>query len=101
MMIKLKSEIIKWNNKFPLDRWWRHKYNIPFGSKTHLEISQLDIYFEYLEEKVFEEYQENLEREEIRKSNYESGIWIKDSRLELKSNIDEVFRNLDLDQFNG
>jgi hypothetical protein len=52
---ELKKEIIKWNYNFPLDKWWRKKYGIPFNSKKHKEISQIDILFEYHEDKLFEE----------------------------------------------
>lgn len=32
-----------WNLKYPVDRWWREKYNIPFGSPQHLDQSLLDM----------------------------------------------------------
>ena len=46
----LEKEIVKWNFNFPLDRWWRKKYGVPFNSKKHQKISQIDILFEYFEE---------------------------------------------------
>jgi hypothetical protein len=58
---KLRKEIIKWNNKFPVDRWWRQKHKIAFNSKAHQEISFLDQLFEYQEEKIFEEFHEAQE----------------------------------------
>lgn len=54
----LRDEIIIWNADFPIDRWWRKKYNIPFGSKTHMEANFLDQVFEYEEDKMFEEFSE-------------------------------------------
>ena len=49
-----KNFLLEWNYKFPLDKWFRKKYNIPLFSKKHLEISQIDIALEYLEDKLYE-----------------------------------------------
>lgn len=51
----MSQQVKDWNSKYPLDRWWRKKYNIPFGSKTHLDQDPLDIKFEWLEDKFFED----------------------------------------------
>jgi hypothetical protein len=50
----LESFIIDWNIRFRYDRQYRKKYNIPFGSKEHLETNQIDIYLDSLEDKQFE-----------------------------------------------
>lgn len=39
-----------WNTKFPYDKLWRDKYKIPFRSKAHLEVSQIDIYLDIRED---------------------------------------------------
>jgi hypothetical protein len=49
----LKNFIIAWNTMYPLDKWWRDKYKIPFNSSAHREISMLDICLEYEEDLIF------------------------------------------------
>ena len=51
----IEAEVLNWNNKFPVDAWWRRKHNVPFMSKAHREISFLDQLFEYYEDKLIEE----------------------------------------------
>ena len=59
MKDSIKKEILDWSQKFPLDRWWRQKHNVAFGSSIHREISFLDQFFEYNEDKLFERYFES------------------------------------------
>lgn len=49
------NSILEWNNRFPLDRWWRNKYGISFMSPAHRESSFLDQLFEFEEDKLFAE----------------------------------------------
>ena len=53
MKAKINSDILKWNNKFPLDRWWRKKYKIPYLSKEHREFCFYNQYFEFHEDIFF------------------------------------------------
>jgi len=57
---KIKKEVISWSNRFPIDRWWRKKYNIPYMSKAHKECSFLDQYFDFIEEKEVKKYIESF-----------------------------------------
>lgn len=57
----LKKEIIKWNNLYPIDRWWRQKHNVAFNSPEHREISFLDQLFEFKEEQLFEKHEQSKE----------------------------------------
>lgn len=47
--------LIRWNNNFPVDRWWRVKHNIPFMSSAHREINFLDQLLEFEEDQLFDE----------------------------------------------
>ena len=49
---EIRSFILNWNNKYPIDLWWRNKHNIPFGSKIHKDISFLDMIIEYEEDRL-------------------------------------------------
>lgn len=60
--------MVDWNLKFPFDRWWRKKYNVPFLSEQHRNASFFDMMREYREDKMFSEHES---------SNYEKGDWIK------------------------
>lgn len=76
-MITNKQFVLEWNNTFPLDYWWRKKYNIPFNSKKHREVSYIDIYYEWLEEHLYEEHVKSVGEETERLRKYkETGEWI-------------------------
>lgn len=67
---ELVQNVINWDSRFPLDRWWRMKYNIPFMSPAHRESSFLFQLFEFEEEKLFVKVIE----EESQKDDYIPGI---------------------------
>ena len=48
----IRSFLIEWNNRFPFDRIYRKKYNIPFGCEEHLNVSQIDIYLDIAEDRM-------------------------------------------------
>lgn len=52
---RLSKDVYWWFNRFPIDKWWREKHNIPFGSKLHKEVSYADMVFEYIEDYLYEE----------------------------------------------
>jgi len=66
--------VVEWNLRFPLDAWWRKKHKVPFGSERHLQVSQLDIAFEFMEDQLF-----NTEQKEEDQYAYEPGMrnWLK------------------------
>ncbi|SEW37434.1 hypothetical protein [Chitinophaga arvensicola] len=74
----LKSYAVRWNNLYPLDRWYRRKYNIGFGTAAHRELCQINILLEYMEEVLFRESEalhlNGIENEKELKD----GIWIKE-----------------------
>ena len=55
----VKEFILEWNVKFPIDKWWRKKYNIPFGSRQHLEMSIFDMKLEWEEDKIYNRISED------------------------------------------
>lgn len=64
--------MVVWNNRFPLDRWWRRKYNIPYLSGKHRESSFFWQYHEYYEEVIFKEYYDEKEKEREREKEGDS-----------------------------
>lgn len=79
----IKKEILDWSQKFPLDRWWRQKHGVAFGSSIHREISFIDQLFEYSEDQLFDRYMES------RKYIPNSGDWLKQQEQRPLGNIQE------------
>lgn len=79
---KLKDEIIEWNNTFPVDRWWRQKYNVPYNSSKHRECDFFDQLFEYMEEKAFDKFYESQQ--------YEQGDWLKEQERSPEEKIQSL-----------
>lgn len=50
---ELEQAIVSWNNRFPLDRWWRNKHEVAFMSPVHRGSSFLYQLFEFEEDKLF------------------------------------------------
>lgn len=73
----LKTFIVRWNNKFPLDRWWRKKHNIAFMSEEHKKCSFFSQLLEFEEDRMFREILEE-ERKEVEYTP-NIGEWLKDS----------------------
>lgn len=93
--------IIQWNNMFPLDRWYRKKYNIPFNSIQHQTVSQIDILFEWREEKLFEKHQEKLKQQEIKEKLYKEGKWLTNQiDIEFEEIPEDMFDKIDVTQIN-
>ena len=104
----LQELVKKWNLLFPLDRWYRKKYEISFGSPKHRELSFINMYFEYYEFYIYE-YKPKLQKERLKDKINDDFLEIYDGeyikgkgnfikRRELdKKNIDQMFEELDID----
>lgn len=51
--MRLTSDIINWNIRFPIDRWWRNKHSVAFNSPEHRESNFIDQMYEYQEEVLY------------------------------------------------
>ena len=67
------SAIILWNNTFPCDRHYRKKYNIPYNSVQHREISQIDIFLDIYEDKIFKKHIEKTIKTKELELEYSKG----------------------------
>lgn len=88
LKLQLRNEIVKWNNNFPLDYWWRKKYKIPFGSPDHKRMSFVDMYRDFLEDKMMLELnqpEESADLNEITKVP--------------QKELDDDFDNLDISKY--
>ena len=83
---------------FPIDYWWRKKYNVPFGSRTHREMNFIDMAIEFEED--LQMMKANDEEDYI--TDRDLGLDYKDENsVQLtQDEIDEDYDNLELDEFN-
>lgn len=89
-----------WNINLPVDRWWRVKHGIAFGSKAHLEANFIDMLMEFEEDKLFRELSQSDEY------NRDAGDWLKHREVIKNESVEEErnrymkeFNELDLSQF--
>ena len=91
--------IFEWH-KFPLDYWWRKKYDIPFGSPQHRVMNFIDMLIDYQEgviinrqiRKLNEKQDDSYEDEEVLDSNRKTVALT-------QKEIDDDFDNFDLENF--
>ena len=85
---------------FPLDYWWRKKYNVPFGSQRHREMNFIDMAIEWNENAFMKKVFEEKDEDDI----YENEKLLLGTGQEIvkptEQEIDEDYENLDLEQFN-
>lgn len=85
----LREAIIRWNNNYPLDKWWRDKHKIPFQSEQHLNANQIDIFFEFFEAKIYDDHKEDILERERKRLLYEKGEWISKNKNDENVTDDE------------
>ena len=68
----LKKFVYRWNVDYPIDRWWRMKHNIRFGSPEHRVSSLVDQLVEWEEDQIYSgAFQESQKEKYIQDSgNY-------------------------------
>ena len=90
---EIKNFLIDWHN-FPIDYWWRRRYNVPFGSKKHREMSLIDMSIDYVERVKIESYKNHVEVDEALEKRDERVVEMS------QEEIDKDFDKLDLADFN-
>lgn len=90
--------VFDWHN-FPLDYWWRKKYNIPFGSQQHRDMNFIDMLVEYREDIVVNKYRNEYEKEQSEQEDRDLGIKSSNVVHMSQQQIDDDYENLDLSQF--
>lgn len=87
--MSLDDNIIEWNVRFPLDRWWRNKHGIAYNSPAHRESNFLDQLFEFKEERLMREV-------ESRKAYDPFAINMMKQRTDFESKEDQMRHEADL-----
>jgi hypothetical protein len=101
----LKKFIINWNNQFPIDRWFRQKYNISFGSDEHRKVNLLEMLIEYEEDSLFRVLPAKLRQQEEHYKDYlETNIFLKKQStvqdVYTDEEVDTLFNSIDLKELN-
>lgn len=94
---RIRDFVIWWNSTYPIDYWWRNKYQIPFGSEAHRSQGILDMRIEYEEERLVAE--RALKSEEKSKYSPGRGDWLsrQEDTVELTTaQASDVFEELDI-----
>jgi len=87
--------LIEWNNRFPMDRAYRKKHGITFGSKEHRELNQIDIYLDALEDRLFEKLISIYQNEKNDQDAYKNdGIWLKENNGVGTKEFDQLFDDI-------
>lgn len=94
---QLRRQIIEWSNRFPLDYSFRKKRQIIFGSEQHRALNEIDIYFEWLEEKLHNEFVEMAKQQLKNEKDYADGTWIRS--VDDDDNI--AFKKIKVGDFNS
>jgi hypothetical protein len=77
---EVRKFILEFDSVFPLDREYRKKYEIPFGSEQHLNTCQIDIYMEYIEDKIYDEFFEEAKIKYQEEKDFKEGKIIKEKK---------------------
>lgn len=95
---ELKSFIKRWNSNYPIDRWWRNKYNIPLNSPSHRQAHLVDMRLDWEEDLLYNEIKQQL-RDDQQKYVPGRGEWLKKREIDQKftqDQLDDVFDNLNV-----
>lgn len=101
MSNEFREFMIEWNLKFPIDRWYREKYKIPFMSDRHRESSFLNMRLEWEEEKLFHEIQNDEQPYEPNKGDFlkpRKTVMSSEERAELAREFLQKFKGKENEQ---
>ena len=95
----VRSFVREWNQKYPIDRWRRDKYNVAFGSKQHLDHSLLDMRIAFEDEHFHRRLDvEDASQEEAREEyQHGRGDWLNKQPKFTKmtaNDVDDAFNRL-------
>ena len=96
-MSEIRDLIFKWDSLYPIDKWWRDKYKIPFGSKKHRNQCLLDMRIEYEEEIMFIQLDREDQKKNKEKEKYYPGrgVWLNSKKPKMtQEEIDRDFERL-------
>jgi hypothetical protein len=100
----ISRSIYRWNNLYPLDRWYRNKFNIRFNSPEHKDIDIADIRLAYEEEMLYKQ----VDREHYAAPSPiyvpRTGTWLEKQPDQSEVTLEEsndIYEGLDLNEIEG
>lgn len=98
-MKDLKAFLLWWNNTFPLDRKYREKYGIAFGSEQHRQVCQIDVLLNHLENEIYEDAMKDAIQHYEKEENLKNGILINKRETVTTEQEQEIIANLSINSF--
>lgn len=81
----IREFVLSWNVKYPIDRWYRERYKMPFNSAIHRDTFLIDILIEWEE---YQLYKDLLTQEEYKPNTNNWMKKVEDTRTEEQKAID-------------
>ena len=97
--LDLREYVIRWNNTFKIDRWWRTKHKVAFHSAQHLEMNFIDMKFEFIEDMMVQQQIDKRKDGSDDLSRYEAGMndyLNKNIKKYSQKEVDDAFENINL-----
>lgn len=92
----MRELIVTWNNRFPLDYWYRKKYNLRFNSPEHRNVSFIDMHFDFLEERMMDQQIKDAEKQQQKLKEFkETGLFIQPEEVPDKES-EELFNDIEI-----
>jgi hypothetical protein len=91
--------VLWWTRTFPIDKEYRRKYNIPFGSKKHKKTDIIDMLFDMTESYIFSIYIDDLREQESKENQLKAGVWLGKTVLTDEEDED-LWDDINIDTFN-
>lgn len=97
--LDLPSFILEWSIKYPIDRIWRNKYNIPFNSKSHQDVFIIDMLVDISQDHL---YRSIKDIERVRPYSPGVGNYLKKAKVEkiTQEEIEDAFESIEIDNLN-
>lgn len=99
-VVSIRQRMIDWNNRFPLDAWWRKKYNEDFLGAKHSNTDLIKICFDWLEFVEIEFERLNKELKVLLDKNGLTEQDLLQSEPMSQTEIEDFYQNIDLDNYN-
>jgi len=88
--------IAKWDLENPIDFCWRRHFNIPFGSREHLEADFIDQTIWYEEELLLKDIQDNPDAKIDKDGRVILEVGTGDGWGMTQNEVDKAFEELDI-----
>ena len=101
---EIRREVKRWNLLYPLDKWYRDKYNIQYGSKEHKKLELINIRASFEEDVLYIKSIKSLSN--ATKDEYVPSIgeWLSKPQVQddvSQKEIEDIYNNIDLSKLDG